>query len=619
MDILGVLTLIGGLAFFLYGMDLMGSSLTMMSGKKLQRILEGLTDSTWKGILLGLGVTAIIQSSSGTTVMVVSLVNSGIMKLRSAIGVIMGANIGTTVTAWILSLTGIESTNLLVQLLKPSSFAPVLAMAGVVMLMFSKRERLHMLGKIMIGFAILMYGMELMSGAMKPLAAMPSFRELFVKFSNPLLGVLVGAVLTAVIQSSSASVGILQALCATGIVQMSAAIPIIMGQNIGTCITAVLASIGAKRNAKRAAAVHLSFNVIGTVIFMAVFYIGDAFFDFGFANQLATPVSIAISHSVFNIANTLLLSNFTGGLEKIAYLLIPESASEKKEKEDEFRLLDDRLLETPSIALQQAWKVSVTMLERSRTAMEQALKLMVAFDGEVYDEVRTLEKRVDKYQDKLGGYLLKISNTQMNDQDNLQLSIIMNCISDIERISDHALGIAMEARDLNDAPMRFSPLAMEELAVYTSALQDIIGLTYDAYKNEDVTLAKDIEPLEEVIDRLNESIRIRHIERLRGGVCTVEMGLLLTDVTSSMERVSDHCSNIAVALIEIHAGVYDAHKYLRKMKEKDAGFQRKLAEYLQKYELPENNVEDAACLLAPPKPSKADESGPLGTLPAHEG
>ena len=364
---------------------------------------------------------------------------------------------------------------------------------------------------------------------------------------------------------------------------------------------------------------HLSFNVIGTVIFMAVFYIGDAFFDFGFANQLATPVSIAISHSVFNIANTLLLSNFTGGLEKIAYLLIPESASEKKEKEDEFRLLDDRLLETPSIALQQAWKVSVTMLERSRTAMEQALKLMVAFDGEVYDEVRTLEKRVDKYQDKLGGYLLKISNTQMNDQDNLQLSIIMNCISDIERISDHALGIAMEARDLNDAPMRFSPLAMEELAVYTSALQDIIGLTYDAYKNEDVTLAKDIEPLEEVIDRLNESIRIRHIERLRGGVCTVEMGLLLTDVTSSMERVSDHCSNIAVALIEIHAGVYDAHKYLRKMKEKDAGFQRKLAEYLQKYELPENNVEDAACLLAPPKPSKADENGPLGTLPAHEG
>ncbi len=597
MDILGVLTMIGGLAFFLYGMDLMGSSLTMMSGKKLQRILEGLTDSTWKAILLGLGVTAVIQSSSGTTVMVVSLVNSGIMKLRSAIGVIMGANIGTTVTAWILSLTGIESTNLFVMLLKPTSFSPVLAMAGVIMLMFSKKEKTQMLGKIMVGFAILMFGMELMSGAMKPLAAMPSFRELFIKFSNPFLGVLVGAVLTAILQSSSASVGILQALCATGIVRMSAAIPIIMGQNIGTCITAVLAVIGAKRNAKRAAMVHLSFNIIGTIIFMVVYYVAEAFIDFGFDTQLATPVSIAIAHSVFNITNTLILSNFIGGLEKIAYLLIPESESEKKEKEDEFRLLDDRLLETPSIALQQAWTVSVTMLERSKTAMDIALQLMYTFDNEQYEEVRSLEKRVDKYQDKLGGYLLKISNTHMNDRDNLRLSVIMNSISDIERISDHALGIAMEAKELHESPASFSDLAMEELAVYTRALKDIIGLSYEAYKEENVSLARNIEPLEEVIDRLNESIRIRHIERMRGGVCTPEMGLLLTDVTSAMERVSDHCSNIAVALIEIHAGVYDAHKYLRKMKEKDAGFQRKLAEYLDTYQLPENDVEAAACVL----------------------
>lgn len=597
MDILGVLTMIGGLAFFLYGMDLMGSSLTMMSGKKLQRILEGLTDSTWKAILLGLGVTAVIQSSSGTTVMVVSLVNSGIMKLRSAIGVIMGANIGTTVTAWILSLTGIESTNLFVMLLKPTSFSPVLAMAGVIMLMFSKKEKTQMLGKIMVGFAILMFGMELMSGAMKPLAAMPSFRELFIKFSNPFLGVLVGAVLTAILQSSSASVGILQALCATGIVRMSAAIPIIMGQNIGTCITAVLAVIGAKRNAKRAAMVHLSFNIIGTIIFMVVYYVAEAFIDFGFDTQLATPVSIAIAHSVFNITNTLILSNFIGGLEKIAYLLIPESESEKKEKEDEFRLLDDRLLETPSIALQQAWTVSVTMLERSKTAMDIALQLMYTFDNEQYEEVRSLEKRVDKYQDKLGGYLLKISNTHMNDRDNLRLSVIMNSISDIERISDHALGIAMEAKELHESPASFSDLAMEELAVYTRALKDIIGLSYEAYKEENVSLARNIEPLEEVIDRLNESIRIRHIERMRGGVCTPEMGLLLTDVTSAMERVSDHCSNIAVALIEIHAGLYDAHKYLRKMKEKDAGFQRKLAEYLDTYQLPENDVEAAACVL----------------------
>ncbi len=603
MNILGILTMVGGLAFFLYGMDLMGGSLTMMSGKKLQRILESLTDNAWKAIILGMGVTAVIQSSSGTTVMVVSLVNSGIMKLRSAIGVIMGANIGTTITAWILSLTGIESSNLFVQLLKPSSFSPVLAMAGVIMLMFSKKEKNHVVGKIMVGFAILMFGMDLMSGAMKPLAQMPSFRELFIKFSNPFLGILVGAVLTAIIQSSSASVGILQALCATGMVQMSAAIPIIMGQNIGTCITAVLSVIGAKRNAKRAAVVHLAFNIIGTVLFMVVYYVGEAFVDFGFASQVATPVSIAIAHSVFNITNTLILANFIGGLEKLAYLLIPESESEKKEKEDEFRLLDDRLLETPSVALQQAWTVSVAMMDRSKQAMDLALQLMYEFDHDHYEEVRSLESRVDRYQDRLGDYLLKISNTHMSDKDNLRLSVIMNSITDIERISDHALSIAIEARKLNDNPGSFSDLAMQELGVYTNALKHIINLTYEAYKDENTTLARDVEPLEEVIDRLSESIRIRHIDRLRGGLCTVEMGMLLTDVTSAMERVSDHCSNIAVALIEIHAGVYNAHKYLRKVKEKDTHFQKKLAEYLEAYQLPENIVEAAACASADARPA----------------
>ncbi len=599
MSILNLLTMVGGLALFLYGMDLMGASLTMLSGKKMQRILENLTESTWKGILLGLAVTAIIQSSSSTTVVVVSLVNSGIMKLHSAVGVIMGANIGTTVTAWILSLSGINSTNLFVQLLKPSSFSPVLALVGVILIMFSKKEKKQMIGKILMGLAVLMFGMETMGAALKPLAGEDWFVKLFVAFSNPLLGVLAGAVLTAIIQSSSASVGILQALCATGIVRMSAAIPIIMGQNIGTCITAILAVIGAKRNAKRAALIHLSFNVIGTVIFMVVFYAADAIFSFAFADSVATPVSIAIAHSVFNIANTLILQNFTRFLERIAFFFIPESEDEKMEKLDEFRFLDERLLETPSIALQQAWSVSVTMLEKSADALDLSLALFKEYDSESFERVRTLEQKVDKYQDQLGGYLIKVSGVPMTDKDNLRLSIIINSISDFERLSDYALGIAMEARKLNDSPMGFSALAMEELDIYSRALKDIVAMTLKAYTDEDTELAKSIEPLEEVIDLLNEAIRIRHIERLRAGVCSIEMGLLLTDVTAAMERVSDHCSNIAVALIEIHAGNYDAHRYLRAMKEKDVGFHQKMEAYLALYTLPPNDDAADACLLKP--------------------
>lgn len=595
MDILHLLTLVGGLAFFLYGMELMGGSLTMMSGKKLQRILEGLTDSVWKGILLGTAVTAIIQSSSGTTVMVVSLVNSGVMKLRSAIGVIMGANIGTTVTAWILSLTGIESSNVWVQLLKPTYFSPALAMVGVIFLMFSKREKRQMLGRILVGFAILMFGMDLMSGAMKPLAASPDFQQLFISFSNPVLGVLAGAVLTALIQSSSASVGILQALCGTGIVHMSAAIPIIMGQNIGTCITAALAAIGAKRSARRAAMIHLSFNLIGTVLFLIAFYAGDALFSFHFATRTATPVSIAVAHSVFNIANTLILSNFTGLLEKIAFLVIPLSEEEKREQDDEFRLLEERLLVSPSLALQQAWTVSVDMLVQSLKALDMALDMLFSYDAGLLEQVRALEQKVDRYQDRLGGYLLKISNLELTDDDNKRLSIIMNCTTDFERISDHALGIAMEAKKLDGSEMCFSEAAIGELAVYVRALRDIVQLTLAAYRDEDEDKAKSIEPLEEVIDRLNESIRIRHVARLRAGACSVEMGLLLTDVTAAMERVSDHCSNVAVALIEIHAGVYDAHKYLRVVKEKNEAFRRRLETYLAAYQLPDETAESGGC------------------------
>ncbi len=586
MDILHVLTLVGGLAFFLYGMELMGDSLTKMSGRNLQRILEGLTDNVWKSILLGTVITAIIQSSSGTTVMVVSLVNSGVMKLSGAIGVIMGANIGTTVTAWILSLTGIESSNVYVQLLKPTYFSPVLAMLGVVFIMFSKHEKRQMTGRILIGFAILMFGMDVMSGAMKPLAQSPEFQHLFLSFSNPFLGVLAGAVLTAIIQSSSASVGILQALCATGIVPLSAAIPIIMGQNIGTCITAALAAIGAKRNARRAAAIHLSFNIIGTLIFLIAYYVGDALLGFHIGDRLATPVIIAVIHSAFNIGNTLLLANFTGLLEKIAFLLFPLSDEEKLEMEDEFRLLDERLLVNPGLALQQAWKVSVEMLEKSAEALNTAMDLLLGFDAEGFNRVRSLEQKVDRYQDRLGNYLLKITTMELTDETNQSLSIVMNSTTDFERISDLALDIAMQAKKLEEPGMRFSDIALKELEVYRRALSDILKLTLDAYRDEDEEKARCIEPLEEVIDRLDESIRIRHVERLRAGICSVEMGLLLTDVSAAMERVSDHCSNIAVALIEIHAGVYDAHKYLRAVKEKDEGFHRRLEEYLREYELP---------------------------------
>lgn len=599
MDILHALTLMGGLAFFLYGMELMGASLTKMSGRNLQRILEGLTDNVWKGILLGTVITAIIQSSSGTTVMVVSLVNSGVMKLSGAIGVIMGANIGTTVTAWILSLTGLESSNLYVQMLKPTYFSPVLAMLGVIFIMFSKREKRQMLGRMLIGFAILMFGMDVMSGAMKPLSQTPEFQKLFVSFSNPVLGVLVGAVLTAVIQSSSASVGILQALCATGIVHLSSAIPIIMGQNIGTCITAALSAIGAKRNARRAAAIHLSFNIIGTLIFLILYYSGDALFSFHIADRLATPVSIAVIHSVFNIANTLLLGNFTGLLEKIAFLVFPLSEKEKLDMEDEFRLLDERLLVNPGIALQQAWKVSIEMLEKSAEALDAAMGLLFRFDMEQYEKVRALEQKADRYQDRLGDYLLKITTMELTDENNKSLSIIMNGTTDFERISDLALDIAMQAKKMDGTELRFSDLALRELEVYRRALSDIVHLTLEAYRDEDEDKARCIEPLEEVIDRLDESIRIRHVERLRAGICSIEMGLLLTDVSTSMERVSDHCSNIAVALIEIHAGLYDAHKYLRAVKEKDEGFRQKLKDYLARYQLPDDVPQASAAAVEP--------------------
>ncbi len=587
MDFFSILTLIGGLAMFLYGMDLMGKSLTMISGNKLQGILERLTSNKYKSVLLGAGVTAVIQSSSGTTVMVVGLVNSGIMQLRQAIGVIMGANVGTSVTAWILSLTGIRSSNFFINMLKPTSFSPILALIGIAILLFDKSERHVGIANVMIGFALLMFGMEMMSGAMAPLAQYPEFQSFFLKFSNPLLGVLVGMLLTAIIQSSSASIGILQALVITSAIPLSAVIPIIMGQNIGTCITALLATFGAKRNAKRATAVHLIFNILGTVIFMSLFYIGNALLRFSFADQTTTPVLIAAVHTLFNVVNTVVLVNFTGLLEKLTYLILPETEEEKNEKFDEFQTLDDRLLDTPSIALQQTRLKSVEMFEKTKTAIALSFDLLEEYDEEKYKRVRRIEKKIDQYQDRLGSYLLKINSLTFSERDNQTLTIILNSISDIERISDHAKSIAEAANSIHEQNLQFSKWALGELKVYKKAVLDIVNLTLTAYRTDNLNLARKVEPMEEVVDRINNAVKVRHIERLRVGCCSIEIGIFLVDISTSLERISDHCSNISVTMIEIRSGMYDAHKYLKRLHKKDPKFQEQVEYFLKVYQLPE--------------------------------
>lgn len=610
MDFFNFLTLVGGLALFLYGMDLMGSSLTLMSGKRLKGILENLTSSTLKSVTLGAGVTAVIQSSSGTTVMVVGLVNSGIMKLKQAIAIIMGANIGTTITAWILSLAGLESHNFFIMMLKPSSFAPILAIIGVAYLLFSKEEQKHSIAKTMLGFAILMAGMETMSNAMKPMAAMPEFQEMFLRFSNPIFGVLIGAVLTAVIQSSSASVGILQALCATGVVPISAAIPIIMGQNIGTCITAALSSIGAKRNAKRAALAHLLFNLIGTVISMLVFYTGNALFKFNFVNELASPFTIAIMHSFFNIVTTLILVNFTGALENLVKRIIPETKEELSEEMNIFGALDDRLLDTPSIALEQCNNLSIQMFELTQQTVLDALDLVPNYDSAKYKNVKRDEKKIDKFQDALSGYLLKIGMKTLTEKENINLTLMLNCINDFERMSDHSLNIAESLKDMASEENQFSKQAQAELVVYTDAIREILNISTEAYRNRKAETAFLVEPLEEVIDRLHDALKLRHINRLRHGECSIELGIILTDITTSMERISDHCSNIAVAVIEIQQGVFDPHKYMKNLKKQsNVNFQRLYEAYLDKYLLPDerSNTGDTQPLLEMQLPESMEQ------------
>lgn len=586
MDFFSVLTMIGGLALFLYGMDTMGSGLSKLSGGKLESILERLTSSKLSGVFLGLLVTAVIQSSSATTVMVVGFVNSGIMKLSQAISVIMGANVGTTVTSWILSLSGIESDNFFMQLLKPTSFAPVLAFIGVAMIMFSKKEKKHDIGTILVGFAILMTGMETMSASVKPLANVPEFTNILTMFTNPILGMVSGAVLTAIIQSSSASVGILQALCATGALPYSVAFPIIMGQNIGTCVTAMISSIGASKNARRAAIVHLYFNVIGTIVFVSVFYLIDAFAHFAFLDTPANAAGIALIHSVFNITATIFLLPFSGMLEKLACFTIKDS-EEEIAAEDEFKILDDRFLDQPAFAMEQCKNLAIKMAKLSRDAIFMALDLIEVFDEEKAREVELLENKVDHYEDELGTYMVKLSSKNLSESDSRALSMILHSIGDFERISDHAINIVEIAEEMHGKGSEFSKKASKEMEVFTAAIREIVDKAVTVFEEDSIEKAILIEPLEEVIDKINSEIKNRHIRRLRKGKCTIEMGFILSDFTTNFERVADHCSNIAVCVIQIEEDNFETHGYLEELdKGENTEFRKYYEIYSNKYMLP---------------------------------
>ncbi len=577
MTIFDALTLIGGLCLFLFGMSVMGDALERRAGNSLKNILARLTKNKIAGFLTGLGVTAVIQSSSATTVMVVGFVNSGIMTLRQSIGVIMGANIGTTVTAWVLSLGGISGDNLFLQLLKPTSFTPILALIGTVFFMFAKSSNKKDTGTILLGFAVLMFGMDTMSDAVSGLADVPAFRNMFIMFKNPILGVLVGAILTAIIQSSSASVGILQALSATGQVSYGAAVPIIMGQNIGTCITAILSSFGTNKNAKRAAIVHLSFNVVGTVIWLSVFSIISMALRPAILDAAASHFGIAVAHSIFNIACTALLLPMSSMLEKIAIRLVPDN-----DKKEEVAELDERLLATPTIALERCNTLVSEMAEFSVTSFKLGLNMLTQYDSVTATQIREAEGKADHYEDILGTYLVKLSGHQVSDNDSVEISKLLKAIGDFERISDHSVNILESAEELRDKGIKFTSDARKELENLCGAVSEILTLSYTAFVKNDVQLARDIEPLEQVIDRLKEKMRNGHINRLKNGECSIEVGFVWSDLLTNLERTADHCSNIAVCIIDSAENNMNIHESLRNIKEGD-DFDEKYAVYAQKY------------------------------------
>ena len=585
MDIFGVLQMIGGLCLFLFGMETMGDGLTRTSGSKLQGILGSLTSSVPKGVVLGCVVTAVIQSSSATTVMLVGFVNSGIMQLSQAIPVIMGANIGTTATAWLLSLTALDGDSVFMQLLKPMSFSPILAAIAIVFMMFMKSEKKYNIGMILIGFAVLMYGMDIMSSAVEPLRDVPEFVSILTMFSNPVLGVAAGAVFTAAIQSSSASVGILQALCLTGSVTYGTAIPIIMGQNIGTCVTAILSSIGANKGAKRVAAVHLSFNIIGTVIFLLAFYGINALVGFGFMGDVVNPANIAVIHSIFNVFSTALLLPFYKQLEKLAILVVKD-APEKKVQDETLSLLDERFLDTPSVATMQCKKVAAKMAQLSRDSIMAAMGLIDKFDEDRFKYVDLLESKIDRYEDALSEYIVKLERQELSNEDNTVLSMILHNVGDLERISDHAKNISESALELNRKSIRFSPDAEREVGIYMDAVREIVDMAVDSFIERDVEKAASVEPLEEVIDEIHAEVKNRHIERLRKGICTIELGFVLSDLGTNLERVADHCSNLAICTIEAAEGAFDMHRYTSRIKKYDVDeFEQKERGFEAKYSL----------------------------------
>ena len=583
-----IITLLGGLALFLFGMDTMGKALERQAGGKLQTVLAKMSSNVFRGFLLGLGVTAVIQSSSATTVMVVGFVNSGIMTLKQAVGVIMGSNIGTTVTAWVLSLSGLEGDSFIIKLFKPSTLAPLIGIIGIVLFMFTKSEKKKGIGTIMLGFLALMTGMEIMGDSMEFLENEPWFAQLMISFSNPIVGILFGAALTAVIQSSSASVGILQGLCGTGVVTFGSAIPIILGQNIGTCVTAMMGAIGANRNARRTAMVHLLFNVVGVTIFVVVFYGLGLFIDWQFLQEAAAAWDIAVIHTCFNVAATIVLMPMNGLLVKLAYLFIPREETPQKEE-----LLDDRLLATPAVAVQRAHEIAGQMAADARDAMRLAIGLTDKFDASVMEQVVALEDRTDRYEDALGTYLVKLSGMNLSVHDNRILNTLLYTISDIERMGDHALAVAKAALEIEEKKIAFSKQAKGELAVLYQAVLDIADRTVAAYASFDLEQAVKIEPQEQVVDALVREVKSRHVRRLRDGLCTVEYGFVLEDLLTACERTADHCSNVAVEMLQVAEGKLEAHEYLNALKagelHESAAFSERFARYKAQYAFPEEN------------------------------
>lgn len=580
MDIFDVLSLIGGLSLFLFGMSLMGQALERRAGGQLRALLERMTTGKLAGLLTGMGVTAVIQSSSATTVMVVGFVNSGLMTLKQAINIIMGANIGTTVTAWLLSLTGIDSENLIVELLKPSSFTPVLALVGIIFYLFFQSPKKKDTGTILLGFATLMYGMEAMSGAVTGLRDVPAFQQMFIMFKNPVLGVLAGAVLTAVIQSSSASVGILQALAVTGQVSYGAAVPIIMGQNIGTCVTAMLSSVGANKNAKRAALVHLSFNIIGTAVWLTVFCLLRALFHPALLNAPASRVGIAVAHSVFNVLCTILMLPLSGGLEKLVTFLVPDAR-----QPEVFEELDERLFATPSIALERCHRVANHMAGSAVAALKEALAALRELSPELAASIRAKEDRTDHDEDILGTYLVNLSTRRISGADSREAAKLLKIIGDFERIADHAVNLLESAEELRSKKLRFTDAAEKELATISAAVGDILDLSLKAFLENDLSAAAMVEPLEQVIDQLKEQLRTRHILRMQKGDCTIDAGFTWLDLLTNLERTADHCSNIAGCVIDAAHDNMNLHQSLREARSDSEEFRQRYREYSRKYTL----------------------------------